>query len=216
MKILITSGPTREYIDAVRYLSNASTGRMGYALAMAAKAAGHEVTLVHGPTSHNPPRVDKTIAVTSALEMFQAVGDEFAACDALIACAAVSDYRPREKFSGKLKREAAKELTLELIQNPDIVQEMAARRRQQQVLIGFALEAESAEDYARDKLLRKRLDAIVLNTPMAIGSNETTITIFGADGHREGPISEDKSAAAKRIITLAEALLEHLRSLPPE
>jgi len=216
VKILITAGPTREYIDAVRYLSNASTGRMGYALAEAARAAGHQVTLVHGPTQQEPPQAYKTIAVTSALEMFQAVGDEFPSCDALIACAAVSDYRPRERLSGKLKREAARELTLELVQNPDIVQEMAARRSPRQVLIGFALEAESAEDHARDKLQRKRLDAIVLNAPATIGSDETTITIFRADGRREGPLTEPKSAAARRIVALAEVLLKHLRSLPPE
>ena len=207
MNLLITAGPTREYLDCVRYLSNASTGRMGYALVAAAKAAGHAVTVIHGPTEQAPPEVDRAIAVTSALEMYQTVAAEFAACDVFISCAAVSDYRPAECHGGKIKRESAQTLTVELVQNPDIVREMASRRRPGQVVIGFALEAETAESGAREKLRRKGLDAIVLNHPSAIGAQETEITIFQAAGDDGQTFKGSKARAAERIIALAESLL---------
>jgi phosphopantothenoylcysteine decarboxylase/phosphopantothenate--cysteine ligase len=206
VKILITAGPTREFLDDVRYLSNASTGRMGYALAAAAKAAGHQVTLVHGPTPHAPPKVDRTIAVTSAVEMLQAVAAEFARADVFIACAAVSDYRPRHVQTGKMKREAAEELVLELVRNPDIVRQMAAQRRSGQVVIGFALEASDAEANARGKLVRKGLDAIVLNAPSAIGAEETAITIFRAGQPDGETFRGSKDEAAQKIVALAEEL----------
>lgn len=207
MNVLITAGPTREYLDQVRYLSNASTGRMGYALATAAKAAGLAVTLVHGPTADRPPAVDKVIAVTSAREMYETVAAEFADCDVLIGCAAVSDYRPKEPIKGKIKRESAETLTVELIQNPDIIREMASRRRPDQVVIGFALETEKAESGAREKLTRKGLDAIVLNAPSAIGSQETEITIFRAASDLSETFRGSKAEAAERIVALAEHLV---------
>ncbi len=207
MNVLITAGPTREYLDQVRYLSNASTGRMGYALAAAPKAAGHEVTVIHGPTAHAPPEVDKAIAVTGALEMCEAVAGEFAACDVFISCAAVSDYRPAERHSGKIKRESAETLTVELVQNPDIVREMASRRRPGQVVIGFALEAETPEAHAREKLRRKGLDAIVLNHPSAIGADETEITVFQAALDVGDKFCGSKALAAERIVALAESLV---------
>lgn len=206
MRILITAGPTREYLDDVRYLSNASTGRMGYALAAAAKAAGHEVTLVHGPTTHEMPPVARVIAVTSAQEMFDAVAAEFPACDALIACAAVSDYRPKRRTGGKIKREAAETMTLELVQNPDIVREMAARRRPGQIVIGFALESSAGETAAREKLVRKGLDAIILNAPSVIGATDTEITIFRAEQTRCETVRGSKDEAARKIVRLAEDL----------
>ena len=208
MRILITAGPTREYLDDVRYLSNASSGRMGYALAAAAKAAGHAVTLVHGPTIHEMPSVDKIVAVTSAQEMFDAVAAEFPACDVLIACAAVSDYRPKRRASGKIKREMAETLTLELVQNHDIVREMAARRRPGQIVIGFALESSAGETAAREKLSRKGLDAIILNAPSAIGAAETEITIFRADRPHGETVRGSKDEAARRIVALAEELAD--------
>ena len=207
MNVLITAGPTREYLDRVRYLSNASTGRMGYALASAAKAAGQAVTLVHGPTADRPPAVDKVIAVTSAREMYEAVAAEFADCQVLIACAAVSDYRPKDTVEGKIKRESAETLTVEFVQNPDIVREMALRREPGQVVIGFALEAEMGETNAREKLTGKGLDAIVLNAPSAIGSQETEITIFRAAGDMSETFRGSKAEAAKRIVALAEQLV---------
>lgn len=211
MRILITAGPTREYLDDVRYLSNASTGRMGYALAAAAKATGNRVTLVHGPTPEAPPEVDKTIAVTSACGMFEAVAAEFPACDVLIACAAVSDYRPKERIDGKLKRESAESLTLTLVQNPDIVREMAARRRADQAVICFALETADGEANARAKLARKGADAIVLNMASAIGADETEITVLFAESSESTTFRGSKAEAARLILAIAE-LIVHTKS----
>lgn len=208
MNVLITAGPTREYLDDVRYLSNASTGRMGYALASAAKAAGDRVALVHGPTSEEPPEVDKVVAVTSACEMLEAVATEFPACDMLIACAAVSDYRPRKRAAGKMKRETAETMTLELVRNPDIVAEMAQRRRPGQVVIGFALETADAEANARAKLARKGLDAIVLNSATAIGAEVTEITVFRAGSVSSETFSGTKGGAAARIMAIIRALAD--------
>ena len=207
LNILITAGPTREYLDDVRYLSNASTGRMGYALADAAARRGHRVTLVTGPTALPVPEAVAMVrTVDSAREMLTAVSEEFASADVLIACAAVSDYRPRERQSGKLKRESQETLHLELVRNPDIVAEMAARRRQGQVLIGFALEAADGEANAVAKLQRKGLDAIVLNDVSAIGSDSNEVTVYFADGRPMTQISGAKNAVAEAIVEAAEEL----------
>lgn len=206
MKILITAGPTREYLDDVRYLSNASTGRMGYALAVAARAAGHHVVLVHGPTSEEPPVADKVIAVTSALEMRDAVAAEFPSCDALVACAAVSDYRPKERAAKKIKREASPSMTLELVANPDIAAEMGANKRPGQVVVCFALETSDGPANARAKLTRKNADAIVLNMAWAIGSDETEITIFLAEAEAAETFRGSKADVARQIVLTAERL----------
>jgi phosphopantothenoylcysteine decarboxylase / phosphopantothenate---cysteine ligase len=206
VRVLITAGPTREYLDDVRYLSNASTGRMGYALATAARDAGHDVTLVHGPTAEAPPEVDKAMAVGSARDMLEAVAAEFPACDLFIACAAVSDYRPRQRAAQKLKRDSADALTLELVANPDIVAEMAARRCNDQVIVCFALETHDGEANARAKLARKGADAIVLNMAEAIGSEETEITIILADGDHDATFHGPKDDAARLIVATAEQI----------
>lgn len=207
MNVLITAGPTREYIDDVRYLSNASTGHMGYALAGAAHAAGHRVTLVHGPTCQTPPAVERVVGVTSAAEMLDAARDAFGNCDALIACAAVSDYRPAERHSGKLKREAAETLSLQLVRNTDIVAELASAKGPEQVVIGFALEAADGEANARRKLSAKGLDAICLNAPEAIGAEATRLTIYFADP-APAPLELDgsKETVAREVIATAERL----------
>lgn len=207
MRVLITAGPTREYLDDVRYLSNASTGRMGYALATAASAAGHLVTLVHGPTAEAPPKANKVIAVGSACDMFEAVAAEFPTCDLFIACAAVSDYRPRQRAAQKIKRDSAEVLTLELVANPDIVAEMAARRRNDQGVICFALETHDGEANARAKLARKAADAIVLNMAEAIGAETTEITIISADGHHDATFRGLKDGAARLIVATAEQIV---------
>jgi phosphopantothenoylcysteine decarboxylase/phosphopantothenate--cysteine ligase len=206
VKILITAGPTREYLDDVRYLSNASTGRMGYALAAAARAAGHTVVLVHGPTSEKPPEADEVRAVTSAVEMRDAVAAAFPWCDVFIACAAVSDYRPQVRSARKIKRESAQTLTLDLVANPDIAAEMAARRRGDQVVICFALETSDGEANARAKLARKGADAIVLNMATAIGAEETEITTFFAGRDEGTTFRGPKAEAAQRVLATAEEL----------
>ena len=213
VRILITAGPTREYVDDVRYLSNASTGQMGLALARAAVARGHRVTLVHGPLPFDLAPAggrrrlaDRIVPVTSALEMRRAVRREFASCRAFICCAAVSDYRPARRIRGKLKRDSRRRLLLKLVRNPDIVHEASRRRRPGQIVVGFALETRNGRANARAKLRRKGLDAIVLNPATAIGAKATQIAIFvrGASGSK--PICCTKDAAARRIIQLVERL----------
>jgi phosphopantothenoylcysteine decarboxylase / phosphopantothenate---cysteine ligase len=160
VKVVITAGPTREAIDPVRYISNHSSGKMGYALATAAIEAGADVTLISGPVSLNPPSRCKVIHVTSAAEMHQAM----AACDnaqVFIASAAVADYRPVSVAQQKIKK-SADVMTLELEKNPDIVSSVAQHFNNLYV-VGFAAETQDVERYARDKLERKKLDAIVAN-----------------------------------------------------
>jgi phosphopantothenoylcysteine decarboxylase / phosphopantothenate---cysteine ligase len=159
--VVITAGPTREAIDPVRYISNHSSGKMGYALATAAIEAGADVTLISGPVSLNPPSRCKVIHVTSAAEMHQAA---MAACDnaqVFIASAAVADYRPVSVAQQKIKK-SADVMTLELEKNPDIVSSVAQHFNNLYV-VGFAAETQDVERYARDKLERKKLDAIVAN-----------------------------------------------------
>ena len=161
VKVVITAGPTREAIDPVRYISNHSSGKMGYALATAAIEAGADVTLISGPVNLNPPSRCKVIHVTSAAEMHQAA---MAACDnaqVFIASAAVADYRPVSVAQQKIKK-SADVITLELEKNPDIVSSVAQHFNNLYV-VGFAAETQDVERYARDKLERKKLDAIVAN-----------------------------------------------------
>jgi len=169
MRVLITAGPTREYLDPVRYLSNASSGRIGCALAKAALLAGHRVMLVLGPCPAEPPEGAEVVRVTSAEEMREAVAARFDACDVFLASAAVSDYRPVERRPEKIKK-GKTHLTVELERTRDILAEMA-RRRKRQVLVGFCLETEDLERRARGKLEAKGLDLVVANGPEAIGAD---------------------------------------------
>lgn len=207
MNILITAGPTREYLDDVRYLSNASTGRMGYALAAVAASRGHGVTLVTGPTSLPIPDGLRAVRqVISARDMLAAVSEEFDSAEAMIACAAVSDYRPADRVSGKMKRESQEVLHLELVRNPDIVAAMCRRRRQGQILVGFALEAADGEANAIGKLRGKGLDAIVLNAVSAIGADENDVTIYFADDRPAERSRGPKDIVAGAILQAVERL----------
>lgn len=162
MHILVTAGPTREALDPVRYLTNRSSGRMGYALAGAAAHEGHRVTLVSGPTSLDvPPGVD-FLPVESAEEMYQAVRSCCQRADAAILCAAVADYRPVRFEEQKIKK-TAERLTIELERTPDILGSMRSPFGFEGLLIGFAAETQDVEAYARGKLERKQCDLIVAN-----------------------------------------------------
>jgi len=199
MRFLITAGPTREYLDPVRYLSNASTGRMGAALAEAAKRAGHRVTLVLGPAEVRPPEVDDLVRVTSAREMFDAVEARFEACDALLAAAAVADYRPAAPSAEKIRKGTAR-LTLDLEQTPDILAEMGRRRRPGQVLVGFCLESEDLQARARAKLDAKGLDLVVANSPAAIGADRQDALLIRRDGAADRLTAVTKAELAQRIL----------------
>lgn len=159
--ILVTAGPTREEIDPVRYISNHSSGKMGYAIARAAARRGARVILVSGPVSIPAPPAVELVAVGSAEEMRRAVMGRVGECDAVIKAAAVADYRPLERTASKVKKQAA-ELTLHLTRNTDILAELGARD-ERPFLVGFAAETDNLESYATRKLREKNLDMIVAN-----------------------------------------------------
>jgi phosphopantothenoylcysteine decarboxylase/phosphopantothenate--cysteine ligase len=195
MRLLITAGPTREYFDPVRYLSNASSGKLGAALAVKAKAMGHHVTLVWGPAKVEPPEVDSLVRVVSAADMYEAVVARFDGCDAFIAAAAVCDYRPASRASAKLKKSEEK-ITLELERTTDILAAMGKRRRKQ-TLVGFCLETEDLQRRARHKLEAKQLDLVVANGPEAIGADRFDALLITATGgtQRLEAVSKDELAA---------------------
>jgi phosphopantothenoylcysteine decarboxylase/phosphopantothenate--cysteine ligase len=198
MRLLITAGPTREYLDPVRYLSNASSGRMGCALAAAAKAAGHEVVLVLGPATVKPPDVDELVRVTSAADMFEAVVARFDGCDVFVSAAAVCDYRPTYREERKIKKSEG-HITLELERTADILLAMSKRQRRQ-VLVGFCLETEDIERHARNKLQAKRLDLVVANSPEAIDADRQDALLITASGGCERLAGVTKKTLAERIL----------------
>jgi len=169
-RVLITVGPTRESLDPVRFLSNRSSGKMGFALAQEALARGAIVSLVCGPTSFAPPVGTETVRVETALEMFEATMRQFEACDILIACAAPADFRVADSSLQKLKRGDSLRLSLELVANPDIVRTCGARKRANQIVVGFAAETENVQANARRKLDEKHLDAVVANDVSRVGA----------------------------------------------
>jgi phosphopantothenoylcysteine synthetase/decarboxylase len=175
MHILITAGGTREYIDPVRFISNASTGRMGYALARAAIKAGHKVTLISAPTSLRQPKSAKVINVETAAEMFVAVKDHFDKADCLIMAAAVSDYTPVKSSKTKIKK-ANTDLEIKLKPTKDILA-WAGRNKKDRLVVGFALEDRNLKANAEAKLKNKKLDMIIANHPAAIASESSTIFI---------------------------------------
>lgn len=167
-RLLITAGPSREPLDPVRYLSNRSSGKMGYALARAGLRRGAEVVLVSGPTALDPPQGARTIAVTTALEMRRAVMEEFPNCTAVLMAAAVADFRPAQSFSKKIKKANAP-VELRLEPNPDILKELGCNKNGK-LLVGFAAETEELTSHAAQKLLEKRLDIVVANNVSEEGS----------------------------------------------
>ena len=180
MRILITAGPTYEYIDRVRYLANMSSGKMGYELARAAKGQGHKVTLVSGPTALTAPKGVRLVKVTSAKQMYQAVMKAYTKTDAIIMAAAVSDYSPAHCFNGKLKK-TGRALKLKLIPTVDILRKLG-QSKGKRVLIGFALEVANGKRNALKKLRAKNLDYVVLNSPDAFGSDKSTVEIYSRVG----------------------------------
>ena len=176
-KVLITSGRTKENIDPIRYLSNNSSGKMGYSLAQAAIDLGAEVTLISGPTNLEIPKGLKSfVSVESALEMYEKVDEYFGDTDIFIACAAVADYRPKEYKKEKIKKSNS-DLILELVRNPDILFEMG-KKKDKQLLIGFAAETNDIKENALKKLEKKNLDFIVANNASTMGNNTNTVEII--------------------------------------
>ncbi len=211
-KVLVTAGPTREPIDPVRFVSNRSSGKMGFALANAAAQRGAEVTLISGPVSLQSPRNTRRVDVATAREMKQAVEAEFPSTDLLIMAAAVADFSPAQPAGQKLKRGtiAGERLTIEFQKNPDILQEVA-QRRSRQVVVGFALETEDGVTNARAKLEAKGLDVIVLNNAgeegAAFDAETNVVTILSADGRTEKLPKMGKFDVANEILNRVMPLL---------
>ncbi len=209
-KVLINAGPTREYLDPVRYISNPSSGKMGFALAAAARRRGAEVTLVAGPVSLPTPEGVRRIDVVSAEEMHKACRKAFPSCDLFIASAAVGDYTPTLKLDKKMKKSDQK-LSLDLKPSLDILRSLGAEKKKGQVLIGFAAETEKLRRYAEEKLKKKHLDLIVANdvsrSDVGFSSESNQVTLFFREGKPKSLAKMPKSAVAEAILEEAEALL---------
>lgn len=207
-RVLITAGPTREALDPVRYLTNHSTGKMGYAIAEAAAAMGAETKLVSGPVELSAPEGVQRISVESARDMFEAVMSDLN-YDIIIMTAAVADYRPKTKQTQKIKKVEG-DLTLELTRNPDILFEVG-KVKAHQVLIGFAAETEHVLEHAAAKLRKKNLDMIVANDVTVkgagFGSDTNVVTFITSDGEQTAFDQMEKSEVAKAILKRAAALL---------
>ena len=204
-KLLITSGRTREDIDPIRYLSNKSSGKMGYSLAQAAVDLGAEVTLVSGPTNLNvPDGLKEFISVDSAIHMYEKVDEKFKDTDIFIACAAVADYRPKEYQDKKIKKSDLN-LTIELVRNPDILFEMG-KKKENQLLVGFAAETNNIIENALKKLEKKRLDMIVANNASTMGTDTNSIEIIRKD--RSSTVINQKSKIELAYDILKEVILD--------
>ena len=204
-KVLITAGPTQEPIDPVRYLSNHSSGKMGYALAEAAEAAGASVTLVSGPVNLRASSSIEVIDVVTAKDMFAEVKRSIEAADIFIGCAAVADYSPVNTHSQKIKKNLNENLLLELEPNPDILK-FVSENYSNKTIIGFSAETENVEDFAREKLVAKNLDFIVAND---VSRNDIA---FNAAENEVLIISKDKTKALAKAskILVAHQILNYI------
>ncbi len=203
LKILVTAGPTIEDIDPVRFLSNRSSGKMGYALAQAARRRGAEVSLVSGPTALDSPAGVTTIPVRSAEEMHTVVWQLFPQMDMVIKAAAVADFRPAERASEKIKK-SGEAATLSLVPTEDILARLGAAKKHQ-ILIGFSAETADLLEHARRKMARKNLDLMVANDVSAgiFGSDTSTVHILGPSGDMVTLENRSKLEIAHRILDLA-------------
>jgi len=205
VNITITAGPTQEALDPVRYISNHSSGKMGFALAQVAQKMGANVTLISGPVSLSTPEHVKRVDVKSALEMHKASLENLASCDIFIACAAVADYRPAEVAQQKMKKQQGMgDFTIKLVKNPDIIAAVAGDKNRP-FCVGFAAETENIEGYAKDKLIRKNLDLIAANDVAAAGqgfnSDKNALSVFSAQ-ERFAITLADKKTVAHQLLEI--------------
>ncbi|MCP3920485.1 MAG: hypothetical protein GY711_33575 [bacterium] len=203
LHVVVTAGPTREYIDPVRYLSNESSGRMGFAIAAAATRKGHRVTLIAGPVHLETPDGVCRIDVTSAREMLSELRAAFRAADAVFMAAAVADYRPARRLAGKWRKKDAGEgrAVLELVENPDVLATVAKSKGARQV-IAFALETGQGTRRALAKLRRKNADYVVLNDASALNATRTSVTILDEGGEVRRLENQTKGAVARALVGL--------------
>lgn len=206
IKITITAGPTREAIDPVRYISNHSSGKMGFALAQAAAAMGAQVTLISGPVQLATPAGVTRIDVTTAEQMHNAALAQAVQSDIFIGCAAVADYRVAEVASEKMKKTASDSIELRLVKNPDIIAAVAAISAQRPFTVGFAAETQNVLQYAKDKLARKKLDMICANdvsgTELGFNSDHNAVTLVWQHG--------EQALETRPKAELAKAILQHI------
>lgn len=209
-KVLVTAGPTRERIDPVRYLTNDSSGKMGYALAEAALRRGAQVTLVSGPVQLLPPPGAEIIPVTSTQQLYDVMLEKCAQQDIILQAAAPADYRAEQTASSKLKKQNGQPLVLTLVENPDVAQAVGERKHPGQVLVGFAAETDDLLENAQRKLERKHLDMVVANDvtqPGAgFGVDTNIVTLITADQREALPILSKKETA-ERILDKVISLL---------
>jgi phosphopantothenoylcysteine decarboxylase/phosphopantothenate--cysteine ligase len=203
LTFLITAGPTQESFDPVRYFTNHSSGKMGYALATTAKKMGHNVILISGPTALAKPQGVQFIPVITAKEMYTAVMKNFGKADVILKVAAVADYRPIHVAKQKIKK-FGKFLTIHLILNPDILKELGKKKRANQILVGFAAETRNGLHYAQKKLKEKNCDWIVLNNVskkgIGFGAEENEVTLLSRSGNKFSLNRASKKAIAQQIL----------------
>ncbi|MBL7068629.1 MAG: phosphopantothenoylcysteine decarboxylase [Candidatus Omnitrophica bacterium] len=212
-KILITAGPTREKLDSVRFISNRSSGNMGYEITKAALKRGYKVTLISGPTNLNAPKGAHFIRTEGAGDMYKAVKKNFRSSDCLFMASAVCDWRPRRIVRGKIKK-GPKSVSLRLVETPDILGSVG-KRKDGKVLVGFALESSNLVKNAKEKLEKKNLDFIVANrmgkrlTPF--GGGPTDVTIIDKYGAKESIANTTKARIAGRLLDKAEKIWQEER-----
>lgn len=199
-KILITSGPTRQYLDPVRYISNASSGRMGAALADAALSLGHEVVIISGPVPTQYPAAAQVIPVVTTDEMLELSRKWFAECDGAIGAAAPCDYMPRIVESQKIAK-TGQPLTLQLVETPDVVATLGQNKTPRQWVVGFALETEDRRFRATVKLEKKHCDMIVSNGPSAIDSDHNEVELLDVSGNVVARVNGTKQEVARVLMT---------------
>ena len=198
-RILITSGPTRQYLDPVRYLTNGSSGRMGKALAEAALELGHEVIVVSGPVSVEYPAKAEVHSILSTEDLLAACQELFPACDGAIGAAAPCDYRPLRVEEHKIAK-TGQPLVLNLIETPDVMATLGASKRRGQWLVGFALETDDQRFRALTKMIRKSCDLMVLNAPAAIDSADNQVEVLDQTGAVVQALAGSKESVARGIL----------------
>ncbi|MBU2896834.1 bifunctional phosphopantothenoylcysteine decarboxylase/phosphopantothenate--cysteine ligase CoaBC [Vibrio hepatarius] len=209
--VLITAGPTRESIDPVRYISNHSSGKMGFALAQVAAQLGASVTLVAGPVSLKTPANTHRIDVASAEEMHNTVMQHSVDCDIFISCAAVADYRPESVAKQKIKKtDGNDDMTITMVKNPDIVASVAKMTRNRPFTVGFAAETQDVAHYARTKLINKKLDMICANDVSLEGqgfnSNNNAVTLYWKEGEQSLTLASKQKIAQQILMRIADKL----------
>ena len=206
MRVLVTAGPTREHIDSVRFITNASSGQMGYGVAAAAVAAGHEVTLLTGPVALAPPAGCRAVRFLSVDDLKNALNASFHDCDALVMTAAVGDFSPERRVEGKIPRSAGP-VTVRLIPTEDLLAGIAERKRPGQVVVAFAVEEpprQQAEARARSEMAAKGADFVVVNTPEAMSAAESDACVLSPGGVVVPWARRGKQQLAEEIVKLLE------------